>query len=163
MADLTAKETTELAAVDKVYDLWRTAILKLDLELMLSLFDETFDGLVFQAEEEAHGITTYEGIAQYWRNLAAVYAPQAKEWRETRPKQVVFLDANAALIWTELATTIQVSNMPKSICGGLRFTLGLRKRANGQWAIVHYHESRQVVITEKSDGTLTFLPDVTLR
>jgi len=163
MADSVAKETTDLVAIDELYDKWRTAVLKLDIDLMLSLFDESFDGLVFQAEEEPNGITTYEGIVKYWRNLAGVFSPEVREWREVQPMRVIFLDTRAAVIWTEVASIIKAVNMPKSICGGLRFTLGVRKRANGKWAIVHYHESRQLLINQHADGTWTFLPDVTLR
>ncbi len=162
MANPAIDTRAEQAAIDELYDRWRQAWLKVDGDLMVSLFDKHFDGLVYQAEEVPNGILTYEGIVDYWKNAVNILA-QIKEWRETRPKRVIFLAPGVAVIWTEVMTNIKATMIPEDICGVLRCTIGVRKKDDGKWAIVHYHESRQLIMNQEPSGKWTLLPDAVLR
>lgn len=162
MVDTASDKSKDITAINELYERWRTAWLTVDVDGMVSLFDKEFEGLVYQAEEIEHGIIGYEGIVEYWRNTKKVMAA-VKEWRDVVPKRVIFVTPVVAFVWAEVMSALNATFIPKDIWGVLRCTIGLHKKSNGQWAIIHYHESRHLLISQNPQGAWTFLPDVTLR
>ena len=69
MAEITDNQK-EIEALNDLYKRWCKAWLAFpDTSLMLTLFDKNFDGkLIYQAEENPSGLTTYKEIEAYWFN-----------------------------------------------------------------------------------------------
>ena len=151
---------SDLAAINDVYERWCRAWRNLDYKLMLSLFDQDSEALVYQSEETPSGFFKYSDVVAYWENAKNILE-KITEWREL-VKREAFVGSDAAWIWAEMMTGLKATMIPQVICGKLRVSIGLR-RTNGSWKIVHYHESRQLLMNPGADGVWTFLPDVTLK
>ncbi|MGC1382385.1 MAG: nuclear transport factor 2 family protein [Candidatus Acidiferrales bacterium] len=151
----------ELAAVNDLYSRWCKAWLSFpDTTLMLSLYDKEFDGMLYTAEEIPSGLLTYKDIAAYWHNAHNLLA-SVTDWTEMA-KSVSFLSPTAGIIWAEVMTALTTTVMPEKIVGKLRCSIGVRKGKQG-WAIVHYHESRQLLAAADKAGKWSFFVDLTIK
>jgi SnoaL-like domain len=151
----------ELAAINDLYSRWRKAWLSFpDTTLMLSLYDKEFDGMLYTAEEIPSGLLTYKDIEAYWHNAHNLLA-SVTDWTEMA-KSVSFLSPTAAIIWAEVMTALTTTVMPEKITGKLRCSIGVRKGRQG-WAIVHYHESRQLLAAPDKAGKWSFFVDLTIK
>ncbi|MDO8588399.1 MAG: nuclear transport factor 2 family protein [Armatimonadota bacterium] len=160
---MSAKETrreSDLAAINDVYERWCRAWRTLDSKLMVSLFDQDSEGLLYQSEENPSGLFKYSEVVAYWENALNIL-DKVTEWREL-VKRVALVGSDAAWIWAEMMTGLTAKIFPQELGGKIRCSIGLR-RTNGSWKIVHYHESRQLLMNPGADGVWTFLPDVTLK
>jgi ketosteroid isomerase-like protein len=128
------------AAVIELYDRWCAAFQAMDAEGMKALFDSDFPGLVYQCEESPDPMYTWDEIAAYW-DAAPTLVREVPEWRGLTRK--VTLDGDSAFIYSKLDTHLEVFGAKRPLKGELRALIGLH-RADGDWKIVHYHESRHV-------------------
>src|SRR5579872_4905783 len=131
----------ELEALNDLYKNWCKAWLAFpDTSLMLTLFDKNFDGkLIYQAEENPSGLTTYKEIEAYWFN-APNLLEKVTNWSEMT-KSVSMVTPDVAFIWAEVMTGLKTTIMPQTVSGKIRCSIGARKGDQG-WKIIHYHESR---------------------
>ena len=83
------------------------------------------------------------------------------DWTEMT-KSVSFLAPTVAIIWAEIMTELTTTVMPEKISGKMRCSIGVRKGAHG-WAIVHYHESRQLLAAQDKAGKWSFFVDLTIK
>ena len=151
----------ELSAVNDLYNRWRKAWLSFpDTTLMLSLYDKDFDGMLYQAEENPSGLTTYKDIEKYWHNAHNLLAT-VTDWSEMA-KSVSFLTPTSAIVWAEVMTELTTTVMPEKIIGKISCSIGVRKGKQG-WAIVHYHESRQLLAGQDKAGKWSFFVDLTIK
>jgi hypothetical protein len=148
-----------VAAINELYERWRSAWLKLEPKLMLSCFDAEFDGLIYQSEENPEALFTHADLVKYWNNAPSILSG-VSEWTDLK-KRIVFLGGDSAVIWTLLQTNLNLKTSPPQDLGGkLRCVLGVRK-AKGKWSIVHYNESRQFLISPNQEGLWDFAVDYT--
>jgi len=131
-------QNADEAEVITVYRQWCQAFQGMDSEAMKALFDQDFSGLVYQAEENAEPLYTWEQIAAYW-DAAPGVVDSVPEWRELTRK--VTIDGDSAFVYAKLQTHLEVHGAKKPLVGELRCLLGLHRAQQG-WRIVHYHESR---------------------
>lgn len=158
---MAAEQKEEIAAINEVYKQWRQAWLSFpDTTLMLSLFDKEFDGIIYQAEENPSGLTSYKEIETYWHN-ARNLLEKVTDWSELS-KSVAMPGPNVAIVWAEVMTALKTTILAEQVCGKIRCSIGLRKGGHG-WKIVHYHESRQLLAEKDKAGKWEFKVDLTLR
>lgn len=136
--------TSDHDGVVALYKDWCAAFQTLDVPRMKSLFDQSFDGLIYQSEETPDAMFTWEEIDKYWDAIPAVLA-SLPEWRELRSQ--VSLDGDSALVYLKLQTHIELIGAKKPLLGQLRVTLGAHK-VNGAWKLIKVHESRQVDLAD---------------
>ena len=142
------------AAINDLYERWRTAWLNLDAKLMLSLFDPNCDGPVYQSEENPEALLDYSALEAYWANAVNILR-KVPRWTELK-KHVVLLGEDSAAIWVLLDTTLYLNvSPPQELSGKLRCVMGLRK-TNSKWLIVHYHESRQFLMAPNAQGIWSY-------
>lgn len=151
----------DLAAINDLYARWCKAWLSFpDTTLMLSLFDKNFDThLIYQAEENPSGLTTYKEVESYWHN-AHNLLEKVTNWTEQK-KSVSFLSSTAAIVWIEVMTALKTTVLAEQLSGKIRVSMGVRKSDLG-WQIVHYHESRQLM-AEETAGKWRFFVDLTIK
>jgi SnoaL-like domain len=149
------------AAITELYKTWCAAWLKFpDISLMLSLFDQTFDPyMIYQAEENPSGLTTYGQIESYWQN-AHKLLEVVTEWKEEK-QSIAMLSPTSACIWVEVMTALRTTVMPNLLKGKIRASIGVRKTGD-KWSIVHYHESRQLLAAQDEAGNWRFFVDLTV-
>ena len=128
------------AAVIEIYQAWCRAFQGLDSAAMKALFDQDFPGLVYQSEENADPLYTWDEIAAYWDNVPTL-VERIPEWRELSRK--VAVDGDTAWVYAKLQTRIDVFNAKKALIGELRSSIGMHRTPQG-WRLVHYHESRHL-------------------
>jgi len=156
-----ADKQRELDAIDDVYKRWCKAWLSFpDISLMLTLFDKDFDGIIYQAEENPGGLTSYKQVEEYWQN-AHLLLSKVTEWTELK-RSVAQVAPNVAIVWVELMTGLITTVMPETVAGKIRCSIGMRKGSSG-WKIVHYHESRQLLAEQDKAGKWGFKVDLTLK
>lgn len=128
------------AQVSALYANWCAAFQAMDARAMKALFDQDFDGLVYQAEENAEPLYSWSEIEAYW-DAAPSLVSSVPEWRELTSKTTI--DGDHGFVYTKLQTHLEVVGARRPLLGELRAVIGLR-RASAGWRIVHYHESRHV-------------------
>ena len=133
MADRAAEQ-----AVIRVYEQWAKAFHSVDGELMKSLWDADYPGVVYQAEESADPIYDWQGIAKYWDTVNQILIGVSR-WDEVTRK--VAITGDAALVYAKTMTSLKLAGVTNEFAGELRSTLGLHRR-HGRWLLIHYHESR---------------------
>jgi hypothetical protein len=155
------EEPRDLEAIDDLYKRWCKAWLSFpDTSLMLTLFDKEFDGVIYQAEENPGGLTSYKDVEAYWHNASALLE-KVTDWTEMT-KSVSMLTPNVAIVWAELMTGLKTTILPKVVVGKVRCSIGMRK-GNSGWKIVHYHESRQLLAEQDAAGNWGFKVDLSLK
>jgi len=127
-------------AVHDTYRAWCDAFQGLDSSKMKDLFDHAFPGLVYQSEENAEPMYTWEEIDAYWTAVPQIVAA-IPDWTELTRK--IAVDGDTAFVYAKLMTHLEVHGAKKPLIGELRASIGMR-RADGGWKIVHYHESRHL-------------------
>ena len=158
---MASENKQDIAAINDLYERWRKAWLSFpDTTLMLTLYDKDFDGMLYQSEENPSGLTTYKDVVAYWHDAHNLLAT-VTDWTEMT-KSVSFLAPTAAIIWAEIMTTLTTTIMPEKIVGKMRCSIGVRKGQHG-WAIVHYHESRQLLAERDKSGNWGFKVDLALK
>lgn len=120
-----------------VYENWRRAFKNLDGELMKAQFD-AIEGFTYQAEENEHVLKTKAELDAYWNNVGNVL-DAVPQWDEMQ--RAVAVTGSVAVIYAQTMTSLKIKGVPKPFDGVLRSTHVLHQK-NGQWKIVHYHESR---------------------
>ena len=147
-------ENTTASGVEVLYDSWLRAWRTMDINLMVSLFDRDYGSLTYQAEEHERPSTSYEQIVAYWKNAPSILE-RVSEWSEV--EKTIALSGNCVTIFAILMTRLKATFSPKEIAGKLRVSIVAHKK-NDRWAIIHYHESRQLLIEQKQ-GTWTLGAD----
>lgn len=151
----------DIVGVTELYDRWRSAWLNVDPKLMLSLFDPTYEGVVYQSEENPEALLSYDAVVSYWTNAANILS-KVPEWKELK-KKVTFPGNNSAFIWVLLETTLRLNvSPPQDLSGKLRCGIGMRK-ANGRWTIAHYDESRHFLMAPDAQGIWSYNVEHTKR
>lgn len=152
----------DLQAIDELYKRWCKAWLSFpDTSLMLSCFDQDFDPyLIYQAEENPSGLSTYKEIESYWHN-AHNLLEKVTDWTEQK-KSVSVLSPTVAILWIEVMTALKTTVLAEQLSGKIRVSMGVRKSDKG-WKIVHYHESRQLMADQDSAGKFRFYVDLTIK
>ncbi|MDO8588405.1 MAG: nuclear transport factor 2 family protein [Armatimonadota bacterium] len=147
------------AALTRAYERWLKAWRNVDVELMLSLFDRDNPGLIYQAEETAGPAHTITDLTAYWTAARDQLHLQVKQWQEL--EKHVWISDDIATIYVLLDTTLAAELMaPGDISGKLRASI-LYRRVGAEWRIIHYHESRQMLV-ENEGGVYRFLTDARL-
>ncbi|MEV5303253.1 nuclear transport factor 2 family protein [Amycolatopsis methanolica] len=126
--------------VVELYKSWCAAFQSLDVSGMKKLFDQEFQGLIYQSEETESPMYTWGEIDAYWDNIPGIVS-SIPEWRVLDEK--VAVDDDTATVYLKLATHIELVGAKEPLVGVLRATLGARKR-DGVWRLVSLHESRHV-------------------
>ena len=130
--------------VTQVYIEWCKAFQALDVYGMKALFDQDFDGLIYQPAEAPDPMLSWSEISAYWDSIPAIVA-SIPEWRELDRKVVV--DRESAYVYSKLDTNILVKDAKRPLIGDLRVVLCMHRTASG-WAIIGVHESRHVDLAE---------------
>jgi len=130
--------------VEVLYKKWCSAFQSVDAPRMKSLFDQSFDGLIYQPEEIPDPMFTWDVIDKYWDAIPSI-VESIPEWRELTSQ--VSVDGNSATVYLKLQTHIELIGAQKPLIGELRVTLGAHKVDN-EWKLIKVHESRHVDLSD---------------
>lgn len=130
--------------VRRTVSTWLAAVKRLDFHSARQLWDAGFDGLVYQPEEHEVPMTEWSDIVRYWDNVPMLIE-RVPVWDEIA-SDVALIDG-VALVLSRLRTSIKIRDLEPTFDGEVRCSMGLR-RTDAGWRLVHYHESRQVAITD---------------
>jgi ketosteroid isomerase-like protein len=132
------------AAMTAVMDQWTTAFLAKDVKTLRSLWDDKYDGLVYQAEEFATPLVSWLHIKHYYRDILSKVIEKVEKFKRTGLWIDVFGDVGFVYMISDF--TMRIKNVPEPYNGSVRQTFVMRQ-VNGSWKIVHYHESLQTMAT----------------
>ena len=102
----------------------------MDVDGMKSLWDQEFDGLIYQSEESAEPFTSWQAIADYW-DAAPTVVEAVDEWRSL--DRWTTMVGDVATIFTRLTIAIRLVNVPKPLTGEIRCSLVMRQTPSGKW------------------------------
>lgn len=126
--------------VIQVYDAWCKAFQSIDVYGMKALFDQDFDGLIYQPAEVPDPMFSWSEISAYWDSIPAIVA-SIRQWRELERKVVV--DRDSAYVYSRTDTHVLVKDAKRPLIGDLRVVLCMHRTARG-WALIGVHESRHL-------------------
>ncbi len=132
------------AAITTVLDKWITAFLAKDVDALRRLWDDTYEGLVYQAEEFPTPLVTWRHIKHYYREVLSKTIEKVEKVNRTGLWIDVFGDVCFGYMISDF--TMKIRRAPELYNGSVRQTFVMRN-VNGSWKIVHYHESVQTVPT----------------
>lgn len=129
----------DVAAVKKVIRRWARSFSANDADAVLGVWDETYPKILHQAEEFPSPIRGFDELTHYNRVMARLAS-------DMRDQSVLDLEADvigdAAWCYLRGTITFDVPGLDEPIHGTARQTFILRRR-DGEWKVVHYHESRE--------------------
>jgi uncharacterized protein (TIGR02246 family) len=135
------KDTADITAV---INQWVGAFVSKDVEALRNLWDSSYKGLIYQAEEFSGPLITWTQIKHYYREVLTKVIDKVERWHRTGLWIRVFGDAAYAYTTTDFTMAIRDAAEPYN--GTVRQTFVVTK-ADGSWRIVHYHESLQTMPT----------------
>lgn len=134
--------TSAEQAVRNTCTQWYAAIERLDFPALQALWDFQFSDFVYQPEEYEEPIRDWEELLQYWEAVPTL-VESVPRWTELETD--VAMVGRAAFVFSRLDTSIRIRDMSRPFDGEVRCSLGLHE-VNGNWRLVHYHESRLVSV-----------------
>ena len=136
--------TAQEKEVKAVCDAWGQAMQAMDFGAHDALWDRDYEHFVYQPEEFERPCRDWEGFQKYLAYIPGAVTRVAK-WDEIETDIAVIGDA--AIVFTLLRIAFEFKGVDEPFEGDVRFTLGLRRTADG-WRLFHCHESRQTVLDD---------------
>ena len=125
----------DMQAVKEVIQEWMSALNECDTERVKKVWDETYDGLTYIAEENNDALHGLAGVDSYYNGLADV---TEANWEMDNLKMDVIGDV--AWVYITYVVEAAIKSFNRTVVFPGRNTFILRK-FNDQWKIIHYHES----------------------
>ena len=125
----------DLQAVKEVIQEWMAALNECDNERVKKVWDESYDGLTYIAEENNDALHGWSGVDSYYNGLADV---TEANWEMDNLKMDVIGDV--AWVYITYVVEADIKSFNRTVVFPGRNTFILRK-VNNQWKIIHYHES----------------------
>ena len=125
----------DIEAVKAVIEEWKAALSACDVERVKKVWDESYDGLTYIAEENNDALHGWAGVEGYYNGLADV---TRADWEMDNLKIDVLGDA--AWVYITYVVEAHLQNFGRTMVFPGRNTFILR-RVGGEWKIIHYHES----------------------
>lgn len=125
----------DLQAVKEVIQEWLSALNECDTERVKKVWDESYDGLTYIAEENNDALHGWVGVDGYYNGLADV---TEANWEMDNLKMDVIGDV--AWVYITYVVEAAIKSFNRTVVFPGRNTFILRK-VNDRWKIIHYHES----------------------
>ena len=130
--------------ITSLLDQWIEAFKRKDYETIRTLWDDSYDGLVYQAEEFEGPLTTWLRIKHYYREVLTKLIESVDEWKRTNLWINAIGDMGFGYMVSDFQMTVR--GVPEPYKSKVRQTFVVR-RSNGRFRIIHYHESLQTMAT----------------
>lgn len=131
--------------ITAVLDIWIKAFLAQDVNGVRSVWDDTYDSLVYQCEEMAGPLTNWRHIKHYYREVLTKLIKKVEKFDRTG----LWISSDAGglgFAYQVSDFTMLVHGVDAPYSGSVRQTFVLRQ-VGGKWKVVHYHESLQTMPT----------------
>ncbi|OBJ67838.1 hypothetical protein A5643_15160 [Mycobacterium sp. 1274756.6] len=115
----------------------------MDGEAMKNLWDRSYPGLIYQAEENAEALAGWDEIERYW-DTAPTLVDRVSGFEDLGFD--VSEVGGAVILFGRVSFDIFAKGFSKPISGGMRMTMVLHV-VDGELKLIHYHESRQLDLT----------------
>jgi len=122
--------------VDEVIREWYLALNANDVDRVKSIWDRTYDQLVYIAEENNEALYGWSGVEGYYDGLKSDVG--SVEWKIDDLQTDVI--GEAAWAYLTYVVEVEMKSFNRTMTFNGRNTFMLRKTDN-QWKIIHYHES----------------------
>lgn len=129
----------ERGEVKRVVRRWARAFAVNDATSVLDQFDRDYPELLYQAEEFPAPLRGWDDLSHYYRRMFEL----AVDMRDHELDEFE-ADVLGDIAWCYLrgSVTFDIAGSQTSVSGNARQSFLLRRR-NGEWKIIHYHESRE--------------------
>ena len=147
----TATNHDKADAVAEVYERWRQAWLAQPVGTgMKELWDQGYPDLAYLSEEIPDAMFSWSEIDAYW-DFAPTLVKAIPEF-DTLTRKIAFV-GNVSLVYAKLHMSMDIAGVPDLFIGDLRVSIGMHE-VDGQWKLIHYHESRMLDIQKELGITL---------
>ena len=125
----------DMQSVKEAIQEWMSALNECDTQRVKKVWDESYEGLTYIAEENNDALHGWAGVDGYYNGLADV--TQAN-WEIDNLK----MDVMGDVAWVYLTYVVEaaIKSFNRTVVFAGRNTFILRKVDN-RWKIIHYHES----------------------
>jgi uncharacterized protein (TIGR02246 family) len=121
-----------------------------DTEQFMAVWDHEYgDRIVYQPEEIGTDVRGLDGIRAYFEHVPQVV--RALREVKTIDFRVELISDDFALVHNRFWCRLALHKRPFTYDGQVRQSFVLRKR-DGEWRVIHYHESRQSPGFEEAVG-----------
>ncbi|MQA81826.1 MAG: hypothetical protein GEV10_25710 [Streptosporangiales bacterium] len=122
-----------------------------DTDMFMSVWDQEYgDRIVYQPEEIGTDVKGLDGVKAYFDHVPQVV--RALRDVKTLEFRAELLEDNYALVHNRFWCRLALHKRPFVYDGQVRQSFVLRKR-DGEWKVLHYHESRQSPGFEEAVGS----------
>jgi ketosteroid isomerase-like protein len=132
-----AQESQDKEKIKEVLEKYRTGWLKLDTNILKSIWDQEYKNIVYVAVELKKPIYGWAGVKDYYERTAKELL-QVKDFTLQNISLDIFHDIAFAFATYHFEAISKTGKEP--IGGDGRISFILRKKGN-QWLLIHYHES----------------------
>ena len=125
----------DVQQIEEVIQQWMAALNACDTEAVKKVWDESYDSLIYIAEENNDALYGWEGVEGYYNGLEDV---SSANWEIDNVK----IDVMGDMAWVYLTYVVEahINSFNRTMVFPGRNTFILRKNACA-WKIIHYHES----------------------
>jgi ketosteroid isomerase-like protein len=129
----------DASAIAAVVEQYRRGFAALDPDALVDLWDPTFSGIIYVAQEKPEPLHGWAAVEDYYRALPHVIPVAAtEEMRVTDLSVEVFGDVALAFAKFHFVGERRDGGGEFTADGRVTFVL---RRTEAQWRMVHYHES----------------------
>ena len=125
----------DIAAVEEVIHEWLAALKALDAERVKSVWDSTYDNLIYIAEENNDALLGWAGVESYYKGLSDV---TRADW--SIDNLSIDVIGEAAYAYLTFRVESDITSFGRTVEFNGRNTYILRL-VDDTWKIIHYHES----------------------
>jgi len=130
---------TPQADVASLVERYRAGFATLDPEMLVAMWDQDHDGLVYVALELAEPLHGWPAIEDYYRRVAVEHpADEVLEMRVDDLTVDLLGDVALAFARFHFVGSLPGSDEPFVADGRVTFVC---HRVGGDWSVIHYHES----------------------
>jgi len=123
------------AEIIALLDRWIAAFRAKDISGVRSAWDDTYDGLVYQAEEFAGPLVTWTHIKHYYREVLTKLIESVDNFERTG--LWINTIGNVGFAYMVSNFTMSIKGAARPYSGTVRQTFVVRQ-VNGQWKMIHY-------------------------
>lgn len=135
----TEDRQADIDAVKRVVRRWARSFSNLDADGVLAVWDPSYPKILHQAEEFPDPIRGWDELQHYNRTMMSIASNLRDQSLQDLEADV---EGNVGWVYIRGTITFDIPGMPFPIAGQTRQTFILH-RVNGDWKVIHYHESRE--------------------
>lgn len=151
MSDTATNDTAgnDTAEIGAMLQRWIEAFCVVDSETMTSFWPQDYPDIVYQSEENARALSSYQEIKAYWHEQVPPTLESIAKVEDTDIR--IHLHGDIATVYLSALASAKFPGSEHLYVAPFRASIVMRRFDDG-WKFVHYHESRILDLHRVTDA-----------